>query len=476
MIRLRGWLLWSVVAASLLAPAARAQSFNERRFNLVPFAGWTFYDRELKEAPGPMLEDDFYFGGRASARLVSIVWLDLAGGITSAGSWSDDQTWIHYSGNLMLAGTAPRRISPFISLGGGISQFKPILAADKRNGDFEAAGGFRVRIADAIGLRLEARNVLLVPKKDWIKKSHIDNVVLGAGLVYAFGGRVRDADGDGVPDQRDKCPDTPRGCKVDVNGCPIDSDGDGVCDGLDQCANTPAGARVDSKGCPTDSDGDGVSDGIDQCPDTPRGCTVDARGCPSDADGDGVCDGLDQCTDTSKGCTVDARGCPLDSDGDGVCDGLDQCASTPAGVKVDPKGCPIAEVTERETELLNTGRIRISNINFDTGKATIRPDAYAVLDSVGNVLTKWPGLNIEIDGHTDSRGSDQYNLGLSDRRAASVRAYLLAHFTELKSAQLTSKGYGESVPLAPNTSPANMQANRRVEFVVLNREILRREK
>ena len=475
MIRLRGWLLWSALAASLLAPAARAQSFNERRFNLVPFAGWTKYDTELNEPPGPMLEDDFYFGGRARARLVSFVWLDLAGGITSAGSWSDDKTWVHYSGNLMLAGTKPRRFSPFISLGGGVSQFKPKFTADDRDGVFEAAGGFRVRLADAIGLRLEARNVLLVPKTDW-NKSHIDNVILGAGLIFAFGGRAKDADGDGVPDKKDRCPDTPHGCKVDMKGCPIDSDGDGVCDGLDQCPNSPAGAKVDSKGCPMDSDGDGVYDGIDQCPDTPKGCTVDAHGCPSDADGDGVCNGLDQCPDTPKGCTVDAHGCPIDSDGDGVCDGVDQCANTPTGVKVNSKGCPVAEVTARETELLDTGRIRISNINFDTNKATIRPDAYAVLDTVGNVLTKWPGLNIEIGGHTDSRGTDKYNQDLSQRRAASVRAYLLAHFTQLKAEQLTSKGYGESVPLVPNTSRANMQLNRRVEFVVLNREVLKRDK
>ena len=98
-----------------------------------------------------------------------------------------------------------------------------------------------------------------------------------------------------------------------------------------------------------------------------------------------------------------------------------------------------------------------------------------MLDTVGRVLTKWPGLRIEIDGHTDSRGSNDYNLGLSRRRAASVRAYLLEHFKQFKPTQITSKGYGESKPLVPNTSPANMQLNRRVEFVVLNKEILKRE-
>jgi outer membrane protein OmpA-like peptidoglycan-associated protein len=421
-----------------------------------------------------MFQNDYYFGGRASARLISFVWLDVAGGITSAKPCNCNQTWAHYSGNLMLMGVNPRRISPFMSLGAGISQYRPPITADRKDGVVEAAGGVRVRISDGMGIRVEARNLLLVPKE--MKSAHIDNTVLGLGLVYAFGGRPPDSDGDGVPDKRDKCPDTPHGCTVDVNGCPIDSDGDGVCDGIDQRPNTPRGAKVDAKGIPIDSDGDGVFDGLDACPDTPAGCPVDAKGCPSDADGDGVCDGLDQCPGTTKGCTVDAKGCPIDSDGDGVCDGLDKCANTPAGTKVDSVGCPVVVIGERETELLDTGRIRISNINFDTGKATVRPDAYAVLDTVGKVLTKWPGLKVEIGGHTDSRGSDKYNQALSQRRAAAVRAYLLAHFKEFKPEQITAKGYGESRPRVPNTSPPAMQLNRRVEFVVLNTEILKREK
>lgn len=88
-----------------------------------------------------------------------------------------------------------------------------------------------------------------------------------------------DADGDGVADSADRCPGTPRGIRVDANGCPLDSDGDGVVDGTDQCPNTPRGTPVNSVGCPLDSDGDGVTDDKDQCPDTPRGQKVDARGC-----------------------------------------------------------------------------------------------------------------------------------------------------------------------------------------------------
>jgi OOP family OmpA-OmpF porin len=90
----------------------------------------------------------------------------------------------------------------------------------------------------------------------------------------------RDSDGDGVPDYLDKCPNTPKGVKVDANGCPIDSDGDGVPDYLDKCPDTPKGVKVDANGCPIDSDGDGVPDYLDKCPDTPKGTPVDKDGCP----------------------------------------------------------------------------------------------------------------------------------------------------------------------------------------------------
>jgi OOP family OmpA-OmpF porin len=217
-----------------------------------------------------------------------------------------------------------------------------------------------------------------------------------------------------------------------------------------------------------------VCDGVDQCADTPKGATVDAKGCPSDSDGDKVLDGLDQCADTPKGCTVDANGCPSDADGDGVCDGIDRCPDTSPGLKVDREGCPI-ELVERETELLDTGMIRLQNINFATAKADVLPESYPTLDVVGQVLTKWPELRIEVGGHTDARGSDAYNRRLSQARADSVLSYLKRKFPALKPEQFSVKGYGESVPLVPNTSELNWAKNRRVEFVVLNRDVLKRE-
>jgi outer membrane protein OmpA-like peptidoglycan-associated protein len=143
---------------------------------------------------------------------------------------------------------------------------------------------------------------------------------------------------------------------------------------------------------------------------------------------------------------------------------------------VDANGCPPSEVQQRETELLDTGMIRLQDVKFETAKSDILPESLHSLDVVGEVLSKWPQLKIEVGGHCDSRGSDAYNLALSRRRVASVRTYLLAHFPKLQGTQMTARGYGESRPLVPNTSPANMAQNRRVEFVVLNKAVLKQLK
>lgn len=142
------------------------------------------------------------------------------------------------------------------------------------------------------------------------------DIATGSGMAKfietAFLEMGVDADGDGVADAKDKCPNTPRGVPVDAMGCPRDRDGDGVYDAADVCPNTPRGVSVDSRGCPLDSDGDGVSDFKDKCPGTPKGAPVDWKGCPVDSDGDGVFDYKDSCPNTPKGVPVDKFGCTLD--------------------------------------------------------------------------------------------------------------------------------------------------------------------
>jgi len=341
--------------------------------------------------------------------------------------------------------------------------------------------GFLYWVAPRMLLRAEVRDWMLdlpsPPTPNPPGDAWTQNLSFAVGIQLAFGGQEisQDADQDGVRDKKDMCPDTPLGARVDLSGCPIDSDGDGVPDGLDQCAGTPVGARVDVTGCPSDSDKDGVPDGIDQCAGTPAGAPVDAKGCPLDADRDGVFDGLDKCPNTPTGAKVDDSGCPTDADRDGVFDGLDKCPNTPANARVDVDGCPIM-ISEKEVEMLDTGKITVRNINFDTGKWTIRPESFKVLDEIGGILIQWPDLRVEIGGHTDSRGSDAMNQTLSEKRANAVRDYLLSQFPQLSSAQYTAVGYGEKQPIADNTTETGLAKNRRVEFKVLNTEVLKKEK
>lgn len=200
---------------------------------------------------------------------------------------------------------------------------------------------------------------------------------------------------------------------------------------------------------PADSDHDGVTDDLDRCPNTPAGAKVDANGCEFDSDGDGVVDRLDQCPDTPKGTPVNAVGCPLDSDGDGVIDSQDNCPNTPKGDKVDVHGCTLA------------GEIKLPRVHFETDSAMLMPDSGSELDDAVATLKKYPQLEIEVHGHTDSRGSAKHNQVLSQKRAETVEAYLKDHGVTNK---MIAKGFGESQPIADNKTEEGRQLNRRVSI------------
>lgn len=263
-----------------------------------------------------------------------------------------------------------------------------------------------------------------------------------------------DSDGDGVIDELDRCPGTVKGAKVDAKGCELDSDMDGVVDRLDKCPMTPAGRKVNADGCELDGDGDGVVDALDKCPTTPPGRKVNAEGCELDSDGDGVVDGLDKCPNTPYGHKVNADGCEPDSDGDGVIDALDKCPATPAGDRVDANGCSLPNV------------MNLKGVNFDNDRATLRPEASAILDEAVATMKRYPGIKIEIAGHTDNANSDEYNLDLSQRRAQTVMDYFLSKGIEAD--RMSAKGYGESHPIADNGTAEGRFENRRVELHILN--------
>lgn len=274
------------------------------------------------------------------------------------------------------------------------------------------------------------------------------------GFGMSFGGK--DTDGDGVYDKSDACPDVPG--LVEFNGCP-DSDGDGIEDSKDTCP-TVAGV-AEFNGC-TDTDGDGVPDNKDTCP-TIAGVSS-LSGCP-DADSDGITDADDKCPNEAG--PRGNNGCPyLDTDGDGVLDKDDKCPSV-AGTIAD-EGCPKPEpVTPKITvEVINDLNIKFKSILFDYGKATIRNESYGTLDNVASIMKEYTNTVFLIEGHTDDRGRDSYNLSLSDKRAASVRTYLTER--GIPNSRIQSKGFGEARPIATNVTEAGRQTNRRVELSVIS--------
>jgi OOP family OmpA-OmpF porin len=145
---------------------------------------------------------------------------------------------------------------------------------------------------------------------------------------------------------------------------------------------------------------------------------------------------------------------PLDSDGDGVSDDRDKCPGTPAGTRVDANGCP--EVGQ--------ALARLQDVYFDFNKSTLKPAARPVLEQAASSLKANPAMTIRLEGHTDSVGSDSYNMRLSQRRADVVRRHLQGMGVE--AARLDSIGKGESQPVASNASNDGRAQNRRVEFIV----------
>lgn len=312
-----------------------------------------------------------------------------------------------------------------------------------------AGVGTLLRLSDSIMLMLQARyqidNVAEegpVPEQDYYTWQGLVGVRIAMGTAPVD--YSRDADGDGVPDALDRCPDTQPGVAVGSDGCPLDSDGDGVPDYLDRCPGTPAGAKVGPDGCELDSDGDGVPDSRDKCPDTVRGVEVTLDGCPTDdKDGDGVPDSIDECPNTPAGAKVLPNGCALEGD----------CRKPRPGEKVDKNGCAIDR------------NFILRGVKFEFDSDRLTQAAQLILNEVAGTLQAYPEIAVRLEGHTDGIGSDAYNLGLSERRANSVKNYLTGR--GIVGTRMTPQGFGESRPIDTNDTEAGRENNRRVELGVV---------
>ncbi|MDP2344168.1 MAG: OmpA family protein [Deltaproteobacteria bacterium] len=319
------------------------------------------------------------------------------------------------------------------------------------------------------------------------------------GPVENDGCPYGDRDGDAINDKADVCPDAPedKDGDRDADGRPdVDIDGDGVEDCTEGCPLAPVKASdgtekpavcdtctvgtpestkedldkfEDLDGCPDpDNDKDGILDTVDVCPNDAG--PLETRGCP-DKDGDLFPDIEDKCPDVKgidqKLTAPEKHGCPRpDTDGDGFFDDEDNCVKEP-GIRHedDPKqnGCP----KKFKLIVIKKDKIEIKQqVQFDTGKASIKPVSAKLLAEVGEAVKSIEGLTkIVIEGHTDDVGDDDFNMKLSQDRADSVRDWLVQK-ERVDRSLLEAIGFGETKSIASNRTKAGRQQNRRVEFKV----------
>jgi OOP family OmpA-OmpF porin len=360
-------------------------------------------------------------------------------------------------------------LQPFLLAGyGGMTSL--VNDSTKANAGTEsfihAGAGFKIGFTPRVGVRFDGRIMVpwtalspVIPIGDRIGYTGPDFEVFGSVYVnfseiekvhiyhnervIERGPKVRpDKDGDGIPDDVDKCPNEPEDKDgfQDDDGCPdLDNDGDGIPDALDKCPNEPEDKDgfQDEDGCPDpDNDHDGIPDALDKCPNEPE-------------DFDGF---------------QDQDGCPdPDNDGDGIPDKIDKCPNEPETFNhyKDEDGCP-DEVPAEVKKFTGV----IEGINFKTASAEILPGSFAILDRALKVLQDFPEVNLEISGHTDSKGKADYNLNLSQRRADSVKLYFVSR--GIPSSRLVSIGFGKDRPIADNSTASGRATNRRTEFKLID--------
>ncbi|WP_157069404.1 OmpA family protein [Sandaracinus amylolyticus] len=300
------------------------------------------------------------------------------------------------------------------------------------------------------------------------------------GMIgFVFEPSIGDRDGDGLRDDVDQCPDQPEDFDDfgDEDGCPDpDNDRDGILDVDDECPMVPEDRDGDSDedGCPEgnegDRDGDGILDADDQCPDDPedRDGFQDEDGCPDpDNDQDGILDTDDLCPNDpeDRDGFQDADGCPdPDNDVDRILDRDDSCPNDPETYNgtEDDDGCP-----DRGTVVIEENSIIIlEKIYFETDSAQIQSRSFPIIDAVAATLIGNPHITlVEIQGHADERGDDEYNLRLTSDRAAAVVEALVQRGVARD--RLRSGGYGERCPVDPRHTAEAWEQNRRVEFKII---------
>ncbi len=421
----------------------------EYRYDFGVFGGGHFFatDHVLGRSPGDTTDvspaSSGMFGGHLGLHFNR--WIGLEGEVAAVPTNTRDSSgnpayatkmWVFaYRGSVVLHLSDNYMFQPFLLAGyGGLTSLvaDSTKAANDNWGFLHAGAGFKLGFTPSVGMRIDGRILVpwtalspVIPKGSRIGYTEPDFEVFG-GIYLNFGEveKIRiysekvivqppkgrpDRDGDGIPDDIDKCPDEPE-----------DKDG-----------------FQDADGCPDpDNDGDGIPDALDKCPNEPE-------------DYDGF---------------QDEDGCPdPDNDHDGIPDALDKCPNEPETFNhyQDEDGCP----DEIPVEVKKFTGV-IEGVNFKTGSAEILAGSWTILDRALKVLQDFPDVNLEISGHTDNKGKAEYNRDLSQRRADSVKLYFVSR--GIASNRLQTVGWGMDRPIADNATASGRATNRRTEFRLIN--------
>lgn len=345
--------------------------------------------------------------------------------------------------------------------------------------EFGSTGALSMEALGGLKIFVDSNSYLVLSGGAGIPTDGFQTADIRAMVGFIFEPSIGDRDGDGYRDDVDECPDEPEDFDnfSDEDGCPDpDNDRDGILDVDDECPLVPEDrdGDADEDGCPEgnegDRDGDGILDDVDECPDDPedRDGFEDEEGCPDpDNDQDGILDADDLCPNDPEDHDEfeDQDGCPdPDNDQDRILDVDDSCPNDPETYNgfEDEDGCP-----DRGSVVIEDNSIIIlDKIYFETDSAVIERRSYPIIDAIAATLNGNPQItSVEIQGHADERGGDDYNIRLTRDRAASVVEAVVQRGVSRD--RLRSSGYGERCPVDPRSNAEAWERNRRVEFKII---------
>ncbi len=497
--------LWDRLLISVDMPFALAQGGDSPTVAGVPFA-----------SPKSAQAGDLRLGARA--RILGGFWDPFQLGVGG-------YVYVPTAPSASYAGDGAVRGEPQLLIGGRFQHFVysaslgTTLRASTHPSSFDAGAGAAVILGDnfvqlgpeltvstpfskdvlartnetTITVASQTSAELLLGAKVRVLRSLVLGAGAGPGLTQGWGTPVlfavgsvgyeplppragaEDTDGDGIVDPADACP-TVRGVHSEdpkKNGCPADTDGDGIADNEDACPRVP-GVKSDDpgkNGCPIDSDADSILDNEDACPKVPGAKSADPKknGCPPDTDSDGILDAEDACPNEPGAHSEDPKknGCPPDTDGDGIADALDACPKEPGVRSEDPKknGCPQVTVTSTEIAINHQVQFHFGQSSLSQ---TVDPVSDDLLAEVRDAMVKHPEIElIEVQGHSDAIGTEEFNQPLSEARATAVRAWLIKR--GIPAERLVAKGYGATVAIGSNDTEKGRRENRRVQFIIVKK-------